>query len=103
MNFLLAAFLLLFQQGLPPLVGPLVPDTGGRVTGTVRRADTGQPIAGAHVGLAALGTSIQAAMGRAVTTDVNGRFTIKELMPGAYTVIAEGDGYFTVGSDPSAV
>jgi protocatechuate 3,4-dioxygenase beta subunit len=98
----IAAALLLLVQALPPLVGPLVPETGGRVTGIVRRSDTGQPIPGAQVGLAAPGASLDAAMARAVSTDVNGRFTIKSISSGAYTLIAQADGYFSVTSDPTA-
>src|SRR4030095_4699584 len=98
----IAAALLLLVQALPPLVGPLVPEPGGRVTGIVRRSDTGQPIPGAQVGLAAPGASLDAAMARAVSTDVNGRFTIKSISSGAYPLIAQADGYFSVTSDPTA-
>jgi protocatechuate 3,4-dioxygenase beta subunit len=97
----IVAALLLFQA-LPPLVGPLVPETGGRVTGIVRRSDTGAPIPGAQVGLAAVGASVDAAMARAVTTDVNGRFTIKSIVSGNYTLIAQADGYFSLVSDSPA-
>jgi protocatechuate 3,4-dioxygenase beta subunit len=79
---------------LPPLVGPLIPDTGGVVIGIVRRADSGAPIPEAQVAVVAETESIDQAMTRATLTDVNGRFTIRNIPPGPYTVFVQGEGYF---------
>ena len=81
-------------QGLPPLVGPLIPDSTGVVTGIVRRADTGQPIPEAQVVLASPAESVDQAMTRATLTDPNGKFTIKGVMPGQYVVITQSEGHF---------
>jgi len=95
MKWVLAAAFFIFElQGLPPLVGPLVPDSGGVVTGVVRRADSGQPITEARVAVVAEGQSIEQAMVRAIVTDVNGRFTIRTIEPAAYTVVVQAEGYF---------
>jgi len=97
-SFLTVVFLL-FLQGLPPLVGPLIPETGGRVTGIVRRADTGQPIPETQVALVTPGESVEQALTRAVITDVNGRFTLKGVAPGPYTLVMQSEGYFAPGRD----
>jgi hypothetical protein len=99
MKFLVASFFLL-TQALPPLLGPLIPETGGRVVGIVRRSDTGQPIPGAQVALAPTSAPAESAMTQAVMTDNNGRFTMKGISPGLYTVIAQADGYFSFLNDP---
>ena len=88
-----AALLLLGLQGLPPLVGPLIPDDGSVVTGIVRRADSNQPIPEAQVAVVAEGQSIEQAMARAVLTDINGRFTVRTVEPGGYTVVVQAEGY----------
>jgi Carboxypeptidase regulatory-like domain len=89
-----AALLLLGLQGLPPMVGPLIPDTGGIVTGIVRRADSGSPVPEAQIAVVAEGNSVDEAMARATLTDVNGRFTIRSITPGRYSVFVQGEGYF---------
>jgi protocatechuate 3,4-dioxygenase beta subunit len=95
MKSLLAAALLIVRfQGLPPLVGPLVPDSGGSITGVVRRADSGQPIPEAHVAVVAEGQAVDQAPASPIITDVNGRFTIRSIQPGAYTVVVQAEGYF---------
>ena len=91
---LVAALLLLVPQGLPPMVGPLIPDTGGVVTGVVRRADSGAPILEAQVAVVAETESVDQAMRRATLTDVNGRFTIRNITPGPYTVFVQAESYF---------
>jgi len=97
MKLLLAALLL--AQGLPPLVGPLIPDNTGTVTGIVRRAGTTQPIVEAQVALAFPAESTEQAMKRAVLTDLNGRFSIKGVNPGQYVVVIQSEGFFTTSSE----
>jgi sarcosine oxidase gamma subunit len=97
-----AAFLLLELQGLPPMVGPLIPDTGGVVTGVVRRADYGAPIPEAQVAVVAETESVDQAMRRATLTDVNGRFTIRNIAPGPYTVFVQAEGYFGATAEADA-
>src|SRR5262245_25667761 len=99
-SFILTIFLLV--QGLPPLLGPLIPNTGGKVTGVVRRADTRQPIPSAQVAVVAAGTSPEAAMTRAVVTDRDGRFSVSKLEPGKYIVVAQAEGYYRPSNDPAA-
>ena len=89
-------------QGLPPLVGPLIPESTGVVTGIVRRSDTGQPISEAQVVVVSPAESIDQAMTRATLTDPNGKFTIKSVMPGQYVVIAQSEGHFSLSGEPSA-
>ena len=50
--------------------------------------------------LAAAGESVESAMAKAMTADSNGRFTIKGVSSGRYTVIAQADGYFSFLNDP---
>jgi protocatechuate 3,4-dioxygenase beta subunit len=100
---LAVGLLLLGLQGLPPLVGPLIPDTGGVVTGVVRRADSGSPIPEAQVAVVGETESIDRAMTRATLTDVNGRFTIKDVAPGTYTVFVQAEGYFGATAEADAV
>ena len=76
------------------MVGPLIPDSGGVVTGIVRRADSGSPIPEAQVAVVSQGNSVDEAMMRATLTDVNGRFIIRSIAPGRYTVFVQGEGYF---------
>jgi hypothetical protein len=95
---LLTAFLVL-AQGLPPLVGPLIPDTTGMVTGIVRRAGTTQPIVEVQVALALPAESTEQAMKRAVLTDLNGRFSIKGVNAGQYVVVLQAEGYFNISSE----
>ncbi len=100
---LISSALFLLTQGLPPLVGPLIPDNTAVVTGTVRRADTSRPIADARVALMKSDETLDHAMAHAAVTDVNGRFTIRNVAGGDYRVIAEGEGYFKPADDtPSA-
>ena len=89
-------------QGLPPLVGPLIPDSTGVVTGIVRRADTGQPIPEAQVVLASPAESVDQAMTRATLTDPNGKFTIKGVMPGQYVVITQSEGHFSLSGESAS-
>jgi len=103
MKWHLAVVLLLLRlQGLPPLVGPLIPESGGVVTGVVRRADSGAPIPEAQVAVVGGTESIDRAMTRATLTDVNGRFTIKNLAPGPYTVFVQAEGYFGATAEADA-
>jgi len=91
---LVAALLLLGLQGLPPMVGPLIPDTGGVVTGVVRRADSGAPVPEAQVAIVGETESVDQAMRRATLTDANGRFTVRNIAPGPYTIFVQAEGYF---------
>ena len=102
MRSILFAVILFAGQGLPPLVGPLIPDSTGVVTGFVRSADTGQPLPEAQVVLASPAESIDQAMTRATLTDSNGKFTIKSVMPGQYVVIAQSEGHFSLSGESSA-
>src|SRR4030095_3256275 len=99
---LVAALVLLGSQGLPPLVGPLIPDTGGVVTGVVRRADSGAPIPEAQVAVVAETDSLDQAMRRATLTDVNGRFTIRNIAPGPYMVFVQAEGYYGASAQADA-
>jgi hypothetical protein len=102
MWYALTVAFFLTLQGLPPLLGPLIPDSGGRVTGILRRTDTRQPIPSGQVAVAVVGTSLEAAMTRAVVTDRDGRFIVKGLEPGLYTVMAQAEGYFSPSHDPTS-
>jgi 5-hydroxyisourate hydrolase-like protein (transthyretin family) len=100
---ILSALLFFAAQGLPPLVGPLIPDNTGVVTGIVRRADTSRPISDAQVALMSKTETPVQAMTHAVVTDANGRFTIKNVAGGDYKVIAQAEGHFKPADDtPSA-
>jgi len=100
---LLAPLLIVAAQGLPPLVGPLIPDNTSAVTGIVRRADTSRPISDAQVALMKSSETPAQALTHAAVTDANGRFTIKNVAGGDYQVIAESEGYFKPADDtPSA-
>ena len=75
-------------------VGACSEDTTGNdtldtssVTGKVVDSETGEPIAGALV-------STEPAT-QATTTDSTGKYTISNLIPGAYTVVVEKGGYTT--------
>jgi hypothetical protein len=99
----LPTLLFMAVQGLPPLVGPLIPDNTASVTGIVRRADTGRPIADAQVALMTSQETAAHAMTRAVVTDSNGRFTIRNVAGGDYQLIARAEGHFKPADDtPSA-
>lgn len=99
----LTSLLFMVAQGLPPLVGPLIPDNTGVVTGIVRRTDTSRPIFDAQVALMKPGETPDEAFAHAVATDVNGRFTIKNVAAGNYQAIAQAEGYFKPADDtPSA-
>src|SRR4030095_3481184 len=41
-------------------------------------------------------------MTRATLTDLNGKFTIKSVMPGPYVVIAQSEGHFSLDGRPCA-
>ena len=102
MKSIIFAVILFAGLQYPPLVGPLIPDSTGVVTGIVRRADTGQSIPEAQVVLVSPAESIDQAMTRATLTDLNGKFTIKSVMPGPYVVIAQSEGHFSLSGEPSA-
>src|ERR1043165_3566207 len=101
--FFLLATLFTAMQGLPPLVGPLIPDNTALVTGIVRRADTSRPISDAQVALMKSSETPAQAMTHAAVTDANGRLTLKNVAGGDYQVIAQAEGYFKPADDtPSA-
>ena len=105
MKLILATILLLGLQGLPPLVGPLVPNSTGTVTGFVRRSGTGQPIENTRVAVVSRAERLaQANLGTAMSavTDFNGKFTIKGVNPGLYVLVAESEGYFSLNGETSA-
>jgi hypothetical protein len=97
--FVLPTLLLAVFQGLPPLVPPLIPDSTAVVTGIVRRADTSRPVPDAQVTLMKGGESVTQAITHATVTDVNGRFTIKNVAGGDYRIIARAEGYFKPADD----
>ncbi len=57
----------------------------GTVEGTVRDSQTGEPLPGANVMI--VKTSLGA------STDINGKYTIREIPPGSYTLRATYVGY----------
>jgi outer membrane receptor protein involved in Fe transport len=61
-----------------PFIAPIYSGTTGKLSGTVKDADTGEPIPGVNVILE--GTTFGAA------TDVDGYYSINNLPPGSYTV-----------------
>jgi protocatechuate 3,4-dioxygenase beta subunit len=71
---------------------------GGRIEGTVRDGDTGQPAAGARVEVRDENFRDipgEASAGRVIArTDANGRFVLEALPPGVHTVTARGAGAF---------
>jgi hypothetical protein len=99
MTFLSLILLILMSQGLPPMVGPLIPDNTAVVTGIVRRTDTSRPIPDAQVTLMKSGETAAQAMTHASVTDVNGRFTIRNAAGGDYRVIVQAEGYFKPADD----
>lgn len=70
------------------LLSNLFAGTTGKLVGTVRDAQTKEPLIGANVIL--VGTNFGAA------TDVNGRFVILNIPPGVYSVRVSSIGYETV-------
>src|SRR5262245_43043917 len=100
MKSMIAAVLLVAGlQGLPPLVGPLIPDSTGTVTGIVRRAGTGQPLVDATVVVVTSIDSIDQAMARATLTDYNGKFSVKGVVPGHHIVVVQSEGYFSLSNE----
>ncbi len=63
------------------------PATNGSIEGTVRDAQTGEPLPGANVMLT--GTSL------GNSSDIHGRFAIRNVPPGSYTIRATYVGYST--------
>jgi hypothetical protein len=94
--------LLAILQGLPPLVGPLVPDSNGVVTGAVRHASTGRPLAEAQVAVVGDGESVEDAMTHATVTDQNGRFTIRGVIPGERVLVVQVEGFFELSTQIAA-
>ena len=100
MSFLSLVFsFLTAMQGLPPLVGPLIPDNTAVVTGIVRRADTSRPVSDAQVTLMKDGETLAEAMSHAAVTDANGRFTLRKVAGGEYRILAQAEGYFKPADD----
>lgn len=61
--------------------------TGGNVSGIVRDAATGEPLAGVTLQITSRSQS------EMTTTDAQGHFTVFTLQPGEYTVVADKSGY----------
>ncbi len=61
--------------------------TGGNVSGIVRDAKTGEPLAGVSLAVTS-GSQVETA-----TTDAQGHFIVFTLQPGEYTVTADKPGY----------
>ena len=85
--FIILALLIL----LPSCKSPSSPDmdgvTTGTINGTVTDTSTGSPIAGANVSTQPATTT--------TTTDAQGTYSISNVAPGSYTVIASASGYIT--------
>lgn len=61
--------------------------TGGNVSGIVRDANTGKPLAGVSLRITSRSQS------ETTTTDAEGHFIVFTLQPGEYTVTADKPGY----------
>jgi hypothetical protein len=61
--------------------------TGGNVSGIVRDATTGEPLAGVTLRISS------ASQSETTTTDAQGHFIVFTLQPGEYTVSADKPGY----------
>lgn len=61
--------------------------TGGNVSGIVRDAKTGEPLAGVNLQITSGSQS------ETTTTDAQGHFVVFTLQPGEYTVMADKPGY----------
>ncbi len=89
-GFVLAVVTLVASTARAEPVPPVV-DTGGTVSGYVLAEGTSDPIPDARVRLEPLG--------RAVFTDAEGRFVIRLVPPGSYTIRADASGYDAAGAD----
>ena len=74
-----------------PQSRPLAAQVNGAITGQVTDAATGRPMSGAQVRI--LGT------GQGAATDTGGRFRIREVRPGAWTLVVLRIGYHQVRRD----
>ena len=61
--------------------------TGGNVSGIVRDAKSGEPLAGVKLQISSASQSVT------TTTDAQGHFIVFTLQPGEYTVTADKPGY----------
>jgi Carboxypeptidase regulatory-like domain len=84
--------MLLAQQVSAPASAPAAPVVPPRVEGSVVNALTGEPVRKATVILRA--HDQEHALSYADETDSNGHFSISDVAPGEYAVIAEHSGYF---------
>src|SRR5688572_9917821 len=71
--------------------GPLTAQVNGAITGRVTDAISGRGVVGARVRL--LGT------GQGAATDTGGRFRIREVRPGSWTIVVQHIGYRAVQRD----
>jgi hypothetical protein len=76
-----------------PLPAGMAAGIRGRVT-----THTGQPVSGAEVRLSgvAVAQSMMNGLGQRVSTDVDGRYLLRGLLPGSYTLQVSSAGYGTV-------
>lgn len=73
---------------LPPSISKAQPAQAGRIAGVVRAPDDDQGLPGVHVYLEE--TS------RGVATGLDGRFVLRQVRPGTYTIVASLLGYGTI-------
>src|SRR4051812_10073893 len=75
--------------------------TDGRVEGTVLRAGTTDPIAGALISVVPDRPKIVTSA-KNTLTDKEGHFSFTNLAPGSYRVLAQRDGYLSRGDNDAA-
>ncbi|MEO6068341.1 MAG: TonB-dependent receptor [Gemmatimonadales bacterium] len=75
--------------------GPLAAQVNGAITGSVTDAATGRAVSGAQVRI--LGT------GQGAATDTGGHFRVREVRPGAWTLVVQRIGYRQVRRDSLVV
>jgi type IV secretory pathway protease TraF len=94
-KFILMTLLLMASQGPQPAPPPSNPADNGTVEGLVVWASRSQPLEGIPVYLLRDGEQAQAAMRRGVaTSDAAGRFILRDVPPGEYSIAANRRGYF---------
>ena len=84
-------------QSVPQPTSQTAPARDCAISGVVKDAMTGQPIADAIVGLAPVGPRGFASPSQRQSTDEDGRFVFADLVAGDYQVLASKAGYFDSG------
>src|SRR6185295_18188084 len=78
---------------------PQNPANNGTVEGIVRNAETHEPIEGVEVALKGGNEATAEAMLHAVRTDNKGRFFLKDVAPGDYTLLKRRVAYLSPNDD----